>query len=164
MHDPYETDDGNPYASPREIVEESGSVSGKPGCTFFLLLILAAPICLWCIRIYFKHWDKLRNVFAFGLFNFLQDVGIILFPIAYIGMLFKKNGAFWLTTVITMVWTGQVVYYLRNANPDPNEPGLVMFFTALYVVFAIYSAMIGLLAFHNALINRSNKHIDKDKG
>jgi NADH:ubiquinone oxidoreductase subunit K len=135
--------DNNPYA-PLVLIEEEKD-ERKPGWLFgsahTALVVLAALPFLFCLVSpllleYRAGWQNLRA---------------LLFVVGYIGLFFRKGWAYWLCVCIPMTWIIQIVIYLANATPDPDEPGLVMLFMMFYVAFAIWSAFIVLSALVCAL-------------
>ena len=135
-----ENRDDNPYA-PLALIEEDTKPAGRFGYTRLALVVLAALPFLFCLVSPLLLEDRAG----------WQHARAFLFVIGYIGLFFRKEWAYWLCVIIPLTWMIQIVRYLENATPDPDEPGLVMLFTAFYTAFAIWSAVIALLAFICAL-------------
>ena len=130
----------NPY-TPLALVEEETKPAWFFGYAHVALVVLAALPFLYCLfsPLLLEYWAGWQNARA------------LLFVAGYIGLFFHKGWAYWLCAIIPMAWIIQIVRFLENTTPDPNEPGLVMIFTTLYAAFAIWSGVIVLAAILCAL-------------
>ena len=149
----------NPY-TPLALIEEERK-GKKPSKSFgyahIVLVVLAVLPFVYCLV------SPLLLEYRAGW----QNARAFLFVVGYIGLFFRKEWAYWLCFIIPMTWVIQIVLYLENATPNPNEQGLVMIFTTLYAAFAVWFAVIALLAFICALTflrqpkrNDPNKNIE----
>jgi len=137
----------NPYA-PLTLIEEEAKPVRWFVFTHYVLVVLAALPFLYCLA------SPLLLEYRAGW----QHARAFLFVVGYIGLFFRKEWAYWICAIIPLTWVVQVVLYLANATPDPDEPGLVMIFTTMYVAFAMWSTIIAWLALRCALTCRRQKN------
>jgi len=124
-----------PY-TPLKLIEEKAKPAWFFGYVHVTLIVLAALPFLYC-------WaSPLLLEYRAGW----QHAQAFLFVIGYIGLFFRRAWAYWIAALVAGTWVVQIGFELKNAIPDPEEPGLVMIFSTLSVVFAIWSAVIVLLA------------------
>ena len=137
----------NPYA-PSSLIEDETKPVWWFDYVHYVLVVLAALPALFCLvsPLLLEYRAGWQNAMAF------------LFVVGYIGLFFRKQWAYWICAVVPFAWFVQIVVYLANATPNPNEQGLVMIFTMIYLAFAVWFAIITLLALRCAMTCRRQRN------
>lgn len=64
--------------------------------------------------------------------------------------------------IVSLCWTAGISYFVANATPNPDEPGLAMIFTTLLAFIAVYLALLAVFAVSTVIIeSRRNRSVPK---
>lgn len=144
MRDPHDTEDGNPYATPREIGEKSAKHVPHPWTAFVVPLILAIPPMLFIVWITWLSITSApvplhtHNYCFFGIFG-----------IAFLGTCFRKTWALWLFIPygLFLAWGLAYDYYrcLLYGRPDYGDSEMrLIAFGVFYCLVFVLSCFFGI--------------------